>query len=143
MMEQRLSLITLGVEDLARSTAFYEALGWKRGFRAADDVSFFQLGSVILSLWSQESLADDAGVAPRIDGGFRGVALAHNVREREEVDAVVAALEAAGGTVTKPPEEKVWGFYGAYVADPDGHLWEIAWNPSFAIDADGGIRLPD
>jgi uncharacterized protein len=142
-MEQRVSLITLGVEDLARATAFYEALGWKRGFRAAEGVSFFQIGGIILSLWSQESLAEDAGVAARTDRGFRGVALAHNVRERNEVDAVVAALEAAGGTVTKPPEEKVWGFYGAYVADPDGHLWEIAWNPSFAIAEDGGIKLPD
>ena len=142
MMEQRLSLITLGVEDLARATAFYEALGWERGLRAAEGVAFFQLGHVILSLWSQQSLAEDAGVPPRTERGFRGIALAHNVRERHEVDAAVAALEAAGGTVTKRPQEKFWGGYGAYVADPDGHLWEIAWNPSFAIAEDGSITLP-
>jgi len=142
-MEQRLSLVTLGVADLARSTAFYEALGWQRGFRAAQGVTFFQLGGIVLSLWSEQSLAEDAGVPDRTDRGFRGIALAHNVRSRAEVDTVVAAVEEAGGAVSKAPEEKVWGGYGAYVADPDGHLWEIAWNPGFEIGADGSIRLPD
>jgi uncharacterized protein len=142
-MEQRLSLVTLGVADLARSVAFYEALGWRRGLRAAEGVAFFQLGGVVLSLWDENSLADDAGVPARADKGFRGMALAHNVRSREEVDAAVVAVEAAGGTVTKAPEEKFWGGYGAYVADLDGHAWEIAWNPGFAIAADGSITLPD
>lgn len=142
-MEQRLSLVTLGVANLARSTAFYEALGWRRGFPAAESVTFFQLGGIVLALWSQEGLAEDAGLPARTDRGFRGIALAHNVRSRAEVDAVVAAVEAAGGAVTKAPEEKVWGGYGAYVADPDGHLWEIAWNPGFEIGADGSITLPD
>ena len=142
-MEQRLSLITLGVADLARSTAFYEALGWQRGFRQAEGVAFFQLGGIILSLWSEQSLAEDAGLPPRTDRGFRGIAFAYNVREREEVDAAVDAVEAAGGTVTRRPEEKFWGGYGGYVADPDGHAWEIAWNPSFPIAEDGSMKLPD
>ncbi len=96
----------------------------------------------MLALWSEESLAEDAGLPARTDRGFRGVALAHNVRSRPEVDAVVAAVEKAGGTVARAPEEKIWGGYGACGADPDGHLWEIAWNPGFQIAADGSIRLP-
>jgi uncharacterized protein len=142
-MEQRLSLITLGVADFARATVFYEALGWKRSLKKAEGVVFFQLGGIGLSLWSQESLAEDAGVPPRTSGDFRGIALAYNVRERHEVDEIVAAVQAAGGTITKAPEEKFWGGYGAYVADPEGHAWEIAWNPAFPIAADGTISLPE
>jgi len=142
-MEQRLSLITLGVADLDRAVAFYEALGWRRSARAAGGVAFFQLGGVALALWSAGELAEDAGVPAEPGAGFRGVALAHNVRAREEVDSVAAEAARAGGRIVKPPEEKVWGGYGGYVADPDGHLWEIAWNPGFPIEADGSLRLPD
>ena len=117
-MEQRLSLVTLGVEDLRRSIAFYEALGWRRKARNSQGVAFFQLGGMVLSLFGREALADDVGVAP-FGEGFRGIALAHNVRERHEVDAVVAEVGAAGGSLVKEPEDKSWGGYAAYVADPD------------------------
>lgn len=142
-MERRLSLVTLGVADLARSIAFYEALGWKRSVTAAEGVAFFQLGPIALSLFPDPDLAEDTGLAVRASADFRGISLAHNVRERGEVDAVVALMERAGGTVLKRPEEKAWGGYGAYVADPDGHAWEIAWNPGFPIAEDGALTLPD
>jgi catechol 2,3-dioxygenase-like lactoylglutathione lyase family enzyme len=141
-MEPRISLITLGVADLARATAFYEALGWPRRLRAAEGVAFFQLGPLGLSLFPNADLAEDAGVAPG-GKGFRGMSLAYNARTRDEVDTVMAAMLAAGGTLTKPAEEKFWGGYGGYVADPDGHAWEIAWNPGFAIAEDGGITIPE
>ena len=143
MIEQRLSLVTLGVADLARSTAFYEALGWQRSLKTAEGVAFFQMGGIGLALYPDADLADDAGLPPRDSAGFRGVSLGHNVRSREQVDSVVARMAEAGGTVIKPPEEKSWGGYGAYVADPDGHAWEIAWNPGFPIGADGSLSIPD
>jgi catechol 2,3-dioxygenase-like lactoylglutathione lyase family enzyme len=142
-MEQRLTLVTLGVADLERSIAFYEALGWRRAMRAAPGVAFFQLGGIGLSLYPLADLAEDAGIAAEPLPRFRGVTLAYNVREREEVDRVAAAMEAAGGTLVKAPEEKFWGGYGAYAADPDGHLWEIAWNPGFPLDAAGNVLIPD
>ena len=142
MVEARISLITLGVADLARATAFYEALGWPRRMREADGVAFFQLGPVGLSLYPNDDLAEDAGMAPG-GAGFRGMTLAYNTRTREEVDTVLATMLAAGGTLMKPAEEKFWGGYGGYVADPDGHAWEIAWNPGFPIGEDGGITVPE
>ncbi len=142
-MEQRLSLVTLGVADLARSIAFYEGLGWTRSFTGADGVAFFQMGGIGLSLYPADELAEDAGVPPRQGSGFRGIALAYNVRLHEDVDAIVARMTACGGTVIKPPEEKLWGGYGGYVSDPDGHAWEIAWNPHFSIGDNGAISIPD
>ena len=142
-MEQRLSLITLGVGDLGRAIAFYEALGWKRSMTAAGGVAFFQLGGVGLSLYPDADLAKDAGLAPRVPRGFRGMSLAHNVRERRAVDAVVAEMEKAGGTVLKAPEDTAWGGYCAHVSDPDGHAWEIAWNPGFPLGEDGALSIPD
>ncbi len=138
-MEQRLSLVTLGVADLARALRFYEALGWRRGNDHAE-VAFFQLGGIIVALWGREALAADAGL-PSEGSGFRGVALAYNTRSREEVDAVLAEAEAAGATIAKPAEETAWGGYSAYFADPDDHLWEVAWNPQWTIAADGSVRL--
>lgn len=141
-MEQRLSLITLGVEDLARSIAFYEALGWERSVRAASGVAFFQAGSIALSLYPREALAKDAGVSA--DGsGFRGFALAHNVRGREEVDAVLREAVAAGGTLLKPAEDAFWGGYSGCFADPENVIWEVAWNPDFVLSAEGAVSLPD
>lgn len=140
-MEPRISLITLGVADLARATAFYEALGWPRRLREAEGVAFFQLGATGFSLYPNSDLADDAGVAQG-GGGFRGMSLAYITRSREEADAVIADMLAAGGTLMKPAEEKFWGGYSGYVADPDGHAWEIAWNPGFAIDESGAITIP-
>lgn len=144
-MEQRLTLVTLGVADLARSTAFYEALGWQRSVRAAEGVAFFQLGGIALGLYPAADLAADAGIAPPEAGAppTGGVTLAHNTRSREAVDAVLAEAAAAGGRLVKPAVEAVWGGYSGYFADPDGHLWEVAWNPGFPLDSAGNVTLPD
>jgi predicted lactoylglutathione lyase len=140
-MEQRISLITLGVSDVTRASAFYQRLGW-RG-QEVEETVFFQTGGIAVVLWHQDKLADDAAL-PRFSGsGFRGIALAHNVGERDEVDAIVAAAQAAGGTVTRPPADTFYGGYAGYFADLDGHLWEIAYNPGFALSDDGSLTVPD
>jgi uncharacterized protein len=138
-MEQRLSLITLGVRDLARARAFYEALGWTTNAGPDDDVVFFQAGGMIVSLWDRTRLAEDTGVEDT--GGWGGITLAYNTRSREEVDAVVAEAEAAGGTVLRRGAETFWGGYSGAFADPDGHAWEVAHNPHWTIADDGSIRL--
>jgi catechol 2,3-dioxygenase-like lactoylglutathione lyase family enzyme len=139
-MDQRLSLVTLGVADLDRSARFYEqGLGWKRGNRD-EGVVFFQMPGMILALWSRASLAEDARVRDGGDG-FGGMALAYNARSREEADAVLAEAEAAGARLLKPAEETAWGGYSGYFADPDGHLWEVAHNPFWKIGADGSVSL--
>jgi hypothetical protein len=140
-MEQRVSLITLGVEDLARSVAFYERLGWQRSARKAEGVAFFQAGGIVLGLWSREELAKDAGISPE-GPGFAGICLAYNTRSREEVDAVLAEAAAAGATPVKPGTEAFWGGYVGYFMDPDGHLWEVTWNPGFSLDDAGNLTLP-
>lgn len=140
-MEQRISLITLGVSDLARSLDFYTRLGW-RGQKVEQTV-FFQTGGIGVVLWQQDKLADDAGVDPVTGPGFRGVALAHNVRTKNEVDAVIAVVQAAGGSVTRFPADTFYGGYAAYFTDPDGHVWEIAYNPGFALSDDGSLSIPD
>ena len=141
-MEQRVSLITLGVADLSRSRAFYEALGW-RGQEVQETV-FFQAGGLALVLWGRDKLAADSGVPDRpADGSFDGIALAHNLRTPEEVDALVDAAERAGATVTRQPAETSYGGYAGCFADPDGHVWEIAHNPGFALAEDGTLQLPD
>ncbi|MFL1876876.1 VOC family protein [Hansschlegelia beijingensis] len=137
----RLSLVTLGVEDLGRSTAFYEALGLKRSPASTDDVSFFDVGGAILSLYGREALAADAGLDGAGDG-FRSQALAWNLASSAAVDKAIVRMVAAGGRLVKPAEKAGWGGYVGYVADPDGHLWEIAHNPGFPLDADGRARLP-
>jgi uncharacterized protein len=139
VMEQRLSLVTLGVADLDRSRRFYEALGWRRSGDQAD-VVFFQAAGMVLALWSRAALAADARV-PAEGSGFAGIALAYNARTREEVDAVLAEAKAAGAEITKPAEKVFWGGYAGYFADPDGHLWEVAWNPYWTIAEDGSVRL--
>lgn len=141
-MEQRVSLITLGVEDLARSLAFYERLGWKRSMKNAEGVAFFQAGGMALALYSRADLARDANL-PAEGSGFRGVALAYNTRTKEEVGAALAEAVAAGAKLLKPAQEVFWGGYAGYFADPDGHLWEVAWNPGFAMKEDGSIVLPE
>ncbi len=140
-MEQRVSLITLGVADLARGRAFYEALGWKAAAYGNEGVAFFQAGGIVLALWGRKDLAEDAKLAD--DGsGFRGVALAYNTRSKDEVDTVLAEAGRAGARILKPGQVAFWGGYTGYFADPDGHVWEVAWNPDFRIDADGSARLP-
>ena len=141
-MEQRLSLVTLGVADLDRARVFYERLGWRRSFRKAEGVVFFQTGSMALALFPRADLAKDANV-PAEGSGFSGVALAYNARSRDEVDAVLAEAAAAGGAIAKPASDAFWGGYSGYFADPDGHLWEVAWNPGFALGPDGAVTLPD
>lgn len=141
-MEQRLSLITLGVGNLPRARAFYvDGLGWKAAPIGGDEVVFIQLNGIALGLWARGSLAEDAGVADR-EPGFRGVALAYNTRTREEVDDVLALAERCGGRITRQAHDAPWGGYTGYFADPDGHLWEVAWNPGFALDAAGNMTLP-
>ena len=140
-MEQRITLITLGVSDLARSKAFYEALGW-RGQEVAETV-FFQAGGLGLVLWSRDKLAADCGLGPGPASGFGGIALAHNVRSEAEVDALLAKVAQAGGTVTKPPAVNAIGFYSSAFTDPDGHAWEVAHNPGFPLAEDGTVTLPD
>jgi uncharacterized protein len=142
-MEPRVSLITLGVDDLARAQLFYEALGWVRSKTSvAGEVAFYQAGGMAIALWSWRSLAEDARV-PAAGEGFRRMALAHNVRAKGDVDRVLAEAKAAGGRITKPAEDSRH-FTGrtGYFADPDGHLWEVAWNPAFALGPDGALTLP-
>ncbi len=139
-MEQRLSVITLGVADLERSRRFYEdGLGWRRG-NADEGVVFFQLRGMILALWGRAELAADARL-PDDGRGFRPVALAYNTRDKDEVAAVLAEAEKAGGRIVKPAGPAFWGGHTGYFEDPDGHLWEIAWNPFWTMDADGGVSL--
>lgn len=140
-MEQRISLITLGVADVARSRCFYERLGWTASGASADGIAFFQLGGVAVALYDRAALAADTGLSGE-GSGSGDVALAHNVRTREEVDAVLAEAEAAGGRILRHAEDAIWGGYTGYFADPDGHPWEVAWNPHFQIMPDGSLRLP-
>lgn len=141
-MEQRISLITLGVADLARSKAFYEALGW-RG-QESDETVFFQAGGQALSLWSREKLASDSGVRDRpADGTFDGITLAHNLRSAAEVDELLSAAEAAGAVITRGASDTFYGGYAGCFADPDGHTWEIAHNPGIPLNDDGSLTLPE
>ncbi|MDN3523637.1 VOC family protein [Halomonas ramblicola] len=136
-----MSLITLGVEDLARARRFYaEGLGWQVGMAVENEVVFFQLNGMILSLYSRADLAKDAGV-PDAGSGFAGVSLAHNVGSEAEVDAVLDEAQRAGGRIVKPAAKAEWGGYSGYFADPDGHLWEVAHNPYFPIDDQGNTWL--
>jgi uncharacterized protein len=139
-MEQRVSLITLGVADLARSRAFYEALGWQTEAAPEDAVVFFGAGGMILGLWSRESLATDSVLAD--SGGFGGITLAHNVRSPAEVDGVIAEARAAGASIAREPAETFWGGYSALFHDPDGHPWEVAHNPHWTLDVQGRVSLP-
>lgn len=140
-MEQRISLVTLGVADLRRATAFYEALGW-RG-QEVEETVFFQAGSLALVLWGRAALAADSGVADTGADGFGGMALAHNVRSRAEVDAVLAGAVAAGAALTRAAAETSYGGYAGCFTDPDGHVWEVAHNPGFALGPDGSLTVPD
>lgn len=134
--------MTLGVADLGRSRKFYERLGWRRSLAKAEGVVFFQTGGMAVALYPREELAKDAQVAAK-GAGFNGISLAYNARNRAEVDAVLSEAVAAGATLAKPARDASWGGYSGYFSDPDGFLWEVAWNPSFAMAEDGSIRLPD
>jgi len=140
-VEQRLSLVTLGVRDLARARAFYEALGWTTGAGPEDDVVFFRAGGTILALWGRDQLAEDSGVEDA--SGWGGVTLAHNVRSPDDVDAVLDEAKAAGATLARPGAQTFWGGYSGVFVDPDGHPWEVAHNPHWTLAADGSVELPD
>jgi predicted lactoylglutathione lyase len=138
-VEQRLSLVTLGVADLARSRAFYEALGWACGAAPADYVVFFQCGGMIVALWGRDQLAEDSGVADA--GGWGGVTLAYNTRSPQEVDAVVEEARIAGAQIAREPAATFWGGYSGVFVDPDGHPWEVAHNPHWRLAGDGSVSL--
>jgi uncharacterized protein len=141
-MEQRLSLITLGVADVSRAQAFYEALGWTLGGGVDDEsdhVAFFQAGGMIVALWDRAKLADDSGVEDA--GGWGGVTLAYNVRSPEEVDAVIDEARAAGASIPRAGAKTFWGGYSGVFVDPDGHPWEVAHNPRWTVHEDGSTTL--
>ena len=135
----RVSLVTLGVADLARARAFDEALGWRTGAGADDDVVFFDTGGLIVSLWSRESLAEDSGVQD--GGGWGGVTFAYNVRAPADVDDVIEQARSAGARIAREPGETFWGGYSGVFVDPDGHPWEVAHNPHWTIRDDGTVSL--
>jgi uncharacterized protein len=140
-MDQRLSLITLGVSDLPRARAFYEGLGWTTRAAPGDDVAFFQAGCMVVALWGREQLAEDSGVED--NGGWGGITRAYNTRSNEEVDSVIEEARAAGATIPREPGETFWGGYSAMFVDPDGHPWEVAHNPRWTITPDGATKLPE
>ncbi|MCS0636672.1 VOC family protein [Streptomyces sp. LP05-1] len=140
-MEQRITLVTPGVRDLARAKGFYEALGWQG--QEVEGTVFFQAGGLGLVLWDRDELAEDCGLEPGPATGYGGIALAHNVRSEAEVDALLAVAERAGGTVTRPAAVNAIGFYSSTFTDPEGHAWEIAHNSGFPLAEDGSITLPD
>jgi uncharacterized protein len=138
-MEQRLSLVTLGVDDLARARAFYEALGWTTGAEPGDDVVFFQAGGMIVALWDRAKLAEDSRVSD--GGGWGGITFAYNTRSRDEVDAAMEDARGAGATIGREAAETFWGGYSGIFIDPAGHPWEVAHNPRWTVHEDGSTTL--
>ncbi len=139
-MEQRVSLVTLGVADLARARSFYEGLGWSTRAEEGDDVVFFQAGGMIVALWDRANLAEDSTVTD--GGGWGGVTLAYNTRSTREVDEVIEQARSAGGTIGREPAKTFWGGYSGIFIDPEGHPWEVAHNPRWTIEEDGSVTLP-
>jgi catechol 2,3-dioxygenase-like lactoylglutathione lyase family enzyme len=141
-MEPRIHFITLGVRNLASAVRFYrDGLGFPLSSSSVDDVAFFRLGGLVLALYPWDKLAADATVSQE-GAGFRGIALAHNVRQRDDVAKVLDLAVSAGGKLIKPAQDAFWGGHTGYFADPEGYLWEVAWNPHFPFAADGSLILP-
>jgi predicted lactoylglutathione lyase len=140
-MEQRLSLITLGVSDLERSRSFYRQMGWVESPAPSDDVVFFQVGGIVVGLWDRARLAEDSAVED--SGGWGGITLAYNTRSDAEVDEVIEQARAAGATIGREPDKTFLGGYSAVFIDPDGHPWEVAHNPGWPIQVDGSVKLPE
>jgi catechol 2,3-dioxygenase-like lactoylglutathione lyase family enzyme len=138
-MEQRVSVITLGVSDITRAVAFYRGLGWEPVPDEHDDVFFFQAGELVFALWGRDLLAADSAVTDT--GGWGGVTLAHNVRSPEAVDAVIEQARAAGARIGREPAVTFWGGYSGLFVDPDGHPWEVAHNPGWTIEPDGSVHI--
>lgn len=141
-MQQSISFITLGVGDLARSRAFYRALGWKESSASKPQIAFFQTGTVVFGLFQRDALAEDANV-PSAGSGFQGFTLAHNVESEEAVSKTLEHAITAGARLTRPAEKVFWGGFRGYFADPDGFLWEVCCNPFFPLDAQGRVQLPE
>ena len=139
-MEQRITLVTLGVSDYGRAKAFYEALGWSPALEV-DETAFFQGNGITLALWGREKLGPDIGI-PDDGARWSGIALAHNVRSRDEVHEVIEQARENGAEITREPAETFYGGYAGVFLDPDGHPWEIAHNPGFELGADGSLKLP-
>lgn len=140
-MRQTISFVTLGVRDLARSRAFYHALGWRESAGSQEAVAFFQVGTIAFALFGRDDLAADAGL-PAAGQGFTGFTLAHNVATEADVDPTLQAAVAAGGTLIAAGNRAPWGGFRGYFADPDGFLWEVCHNPFFPLDEDGFVQLP-
>jgi predicted lactoylglutathione lyase len=131
VVEQRISLVTLGVKDLVKERAFYEALGWRVGQQPDNEIAFYQVGGMVFGLWAA------------LGGhGAPGIELAHNVRSPEEVDALLAKAAGAGGSIRRPGATQPWGGYSGAFADPEGYVWEVAHNPDWPLGADGSVKLP-
>lgn len=140
-MKQAISFITLGVADLARSRAFYKALGWQESSASQEGIAFYQAGSVAFALFQREALAEDATVSA-MGSGFSGFTLAHNVPSEASVIATLDEAVAAGATMVRPADKVFWGGYRGYFGDPDGFLWEVCFNPFIPLDAEGFVKLP-
>ena len=141
-MRQNISFITLGVSNLARSRAFYRALGWKESSGSHDEIAFFKAGGVVFGLFQRNALAEDANVSAGGEG-FSRFTLAQNVESAETVISTLAEAVACGATLLRPGEKVFWGGFRGYFADPDGFLWEVCWNPFFPLDAQGNVQLPE
>lgn len=139
-MEQRISIITLGVKNVEASKCFFEALGWKPSIKSQGEIVFFQAGGIAIALYPKHLLAEDAGV-PAASSGFSGVTIAHNVRSKEEVARVLSNAATAGGRIVKPAQDVFWGGHSGYFSDLDGYLWEVAWNPFSKLTPDGQFIL--
>ena len=140
-MEQRVSLVTLGVSDLERATSFYTGLGWTTRAEPGDDVVFFRAGGMVVALWDRAKLAEDSAVSD--SGGWGGISLAYNGRSTDEVDEVIEQARTAGATIGREPGETFYGGYSGIFIDPDGHPWEVAYNPRWTIEDDGSVTLPE
>lgn len=140
-MEQRFSIVTLGVSDLKQSREFYQRLGWQPSAASNREIVFFQAGGAALALYPRAGLAKDANLQPE-GQGFPGFSIAYNARSQEEVDTVLAAADAARARILKPAQKTFWGGYSGYFSDPDGFAWEVAWNPFFPVSEEGNILLP-
>lgn len=141
-MRQKLNIITLGVSDLRRSLEFYEkGLGWKKSSASQDNIIFFPLGGMVLALYPRELLAEDATV-PAKGSGFSGITIAYNAKSEKEVDEVLAEVKKLGAAIVKPAQKVFWGGYSGYFKDPDGHLFEVAYNPFWGFDANDNLELP-
>ena len=138
-MDQRVSLITLGVTDLGRARAFYQAMGWQPTAEVADDVVFFQAGGMVVALWGRDKLAEDSAVQDH--GGWGGVTLAYNAGSAGDVDTVIDQARAAGAVIGREPAPTFWGGYSGLFIDPDGHPWEVAHNPGWTLNPDGSISI--